>query len=84
MHPDGRPRDPKLSAKLRRLYQPNALVFELEQAEVQPLAKQVQWLKDKVCQGDQATVYVCERGVCQRPTHDPQEMARQLAEVEKF
>jgi uncharacterized protein len=84
VHPDGAPKSDKLAAKFRSLYLPNALQFELAQAQVEGLAKQVPWLKDKVAQDGQATAYVCEQGVCQRPTNDPGEMARQLAEVERF
>ena len=38
-------------------------------------------LEGKVAQGGRPTAYVCERGVCDLPTRDPDVFARQLARV---
>ncbi len=68
-------------AALERSIVPNvALVVATEEALSGALGERVPWARGKTRVDDRATAYVCERGVCQLPTNDPDAFARQLSE----
>jgi hypothetical protein len=61
---------------------PNKVVIEVEEGpKLDALSTLVPLVAEKKAQGGQPTAYVCERGVCQLPTSDPDEVGRQLAKV---
>ena len=71
-----------LLARLRSSFVPNrTIVIAREGPDLEQQAKLVPLLKGKVAQGGRPTAYVCERGVCDLPTRDPDVFARQLARV---
>jgi uncharacterized protein YyaL (SSP411 family) len=57
---------------LRQRYLPNRLVA------VAPGASAIPLLADRRALNGKATAYLCEQFVCQAPTQDPSELARQL------
>lgn len=61
-----------LLAKLEKSFVPNrVLVVAAEGEDLGDQAKLVPLLEGKLTQNGKATAYVCERGVCQFPTTDP-------------
>jgi uncharacterized protein YyaL (SSP411 family) len=74
--PSARP----LLAKFGRAFVPNSvLVVATESDLAGDLGRRVPFASGKVIKDGRATAYVCERGVCKLPTHDPDTFARQLA-----
>jgi uncharacterized protein YyaL (SSP411 family) len=49
------------------------------EADVEALAQVAPFVEGKVATAGRPTAYVCERGACQLPTHDPAAFAAQLA-----
>jgi uncharacterized protein YyaL (SSP411 family) len=71
----GRPGDPPadhLLGVVRERYLPNRLLAAGASDQAIPL------LADRRAIDGKATAYLCEHFVCQAPTHDPDELARQL------
>jgi len=56
-------------------------VTALGEDQVEARATLVPLLEGKVAIDDRPTAYVCERGHCELPTHDPDVFARQIARV---
>lgn len=64
---------------LRHTFVPSrALAGAADGEGVAALAPLATFVEGKVAEGGQVTVYVCERGKCQLPTHDPAVLAEQL------
>ncbi len=59
-------------------YLPNRVLTVLDGDAVAAHARLIPLVAGKRVLGGRATAYVCERGVCQLPTGDPSEFARQL------
>jgi len=71
-----------LLAPLRRGFLPNRILAVVPQrGRAHDLEDMLPLVKGKVAQDGRATAYVCEHGVCQLPTTDPEVFARQLAAV---
>jgi uncharacterized protein YyaL (SSP411 family) len=71
-----------LRRRVHETFVPNKVVIEVEEGpELTALAAVVPLVAEKKAIDGKATAYVCERGVCQLPTSDPDELARQLAKV---
>jgi uncharacterized protein YyaL (SSP411 family) len=69
-----------LMAVLRKQFLPNRIVAVVsEGAETNALAKTIPYVAQKTAQGGRSTAYVCERGICKKPTSNPEEFAKQLA-----
>jgi uncharacterized protein YyaL (SSP411 family) len=71
----GQPQDPQTQGLLqvvRERYLPNRLLA------VAPNAGAIPLLADRRALDGRATAYLCEHFVCQAPTQDPTELARQL------
>ncbi len=64
-----------LLAVVRSSRAPRALVIT---STPESLADIVPWLRDRVAASGHATAYVCERGRCELPTADAEELRRQL------
>jgi uncharacterized protein YyaL (SSP411 family) len=65
---------------LRSQYLPNRMVaVTTEGPALASLAKTIPYVDKKTAIGGRTTAYVCERGICQKPTSDPKEFAKQLA-----
>src|SRR5450432_643558 len=69
---------------LRKQFLPNVVRAIVAEDDVAALAKVAPFVEGKVASGGKATAYVCERGACQLPTHDPAALAAQLADVKPY
>jgi uncharacterized protein YyaL (SSP411 family) len=67
-----------LAEVLRRTFLPNVVRVEVREDQVAALAALAPILEGKAATSGKATAYVCERGACQLPTHDPAAFAGQL------
>ncbi|HVR63423.1 MAG TPA: thioredoxin domain-containing protein [Polyangia bacterium] len=68
-----------LLAALRRTFVPSrALAGAAEGAGVAAVAPLATFMEGKLAQGGRATAYLCERGKCELPTHDPAVFVEQL------
>ena len=63
---------------IRRRFIPYRALFIVDEQEAAALTEQVPWLASKVAIGGRATAYVCEEGVCELPTSDPELLGQQL------
>jgi uncharacterized protein YyaL (SSP411 family) len=72
-----------LLAVLRARFLPNVVRAVVAEDDVAALARTAAFVEGKVAQAGRPTAYVCERGSCQLPTHDPTAFAEQLAVVER-
>ena len=80
--PEGRDQAAPFSAVLGQTFLPNGVVSISSQAETEgPLGRVMPLVRQKVAQRDQVTAYVCEQQICELPTRDPAEFARQLGKV---
>jgi len=71
-----------LLAPVRRGFLPNRILAVVPHGgRARDLEDMLPLIQGKVAQEGRATAYVCERGVCQLPTTDPEVLARQLAAV---
>ena len=80
IRPDGPSKNP-LQEVLSTLYLPNRSLISVEVEAVPSLTEWIPYLEGKEAGVDAATAYVCKRGVCERPTQDPQVLRQQLSEV---
>ncbi|HSZ82978.1 MAG TPA: thioredoxin domain-containing protein, partial [Polyangia bacterium] len=64
---------------LRATFLPNVVRAAVGEADVEALAQVAPFVEGKVATAGRPTAYVCERGACQLPTHDPAAFAAQLA-----
>jgi uncharacterized protein len=69
---------------LRARFLPNVVRAVVDEDEVAALSKVAPFLEGKTATGGRPTAYVCERGACQLPTHDPAALATQLADVAPY
>ena len=69
---------------IRTSYLPNRLLAQAPGPEIAQLAQTIPAVKLKIPQGGRTTAYVCERGVCKRPTSDPAVLRQQLSEVRPY
>ncbi len=68
-----------LLAPVRRLFVPNRVLAVVPaEAPEEGLAAMLPIVRGKVAEHGRATAYVCEGGVCQLPTSDPEILAQQL------
>jgi len=77
VHPPGAAPGP-LWQVVRTHYLPDATRLRLAAPAVQPLAAHVPWVSAKLPLDGEPTAYVCERGLCQEPTTDPERLETQL------
>jgi uncharacterized protein YyaL (SSP411 family) len=63
---------------LRARFLPDVVRAVVAEDEVAALAKAAPFVEAKTATGGKPTAYVCERGACQLPTHDPAAFAAQL------
>ena len=83
--PGGRAGAEPLLAVLRQRFVPNRVVAVTEPGGAQAeLAELVPLVAGKSARDGRATAYVCIDRVCDLPTTEPEELARQLAEVVKL
>ena len=73
--------DAALRQALRTTYLPNRSIVITPEQSVQALQSMVPSLSGKVARKGKATAYVCQGGICQRPTSDPKVLASQLAQI---
>jgi uncharacterized protein len=64
---------------LRKTFAPNVVRVVVGQDDVAALAKVASFVEGKIALDGKPTAYVCERGACQLPTHDPAAFIAQLA-----
>jgi len=72
----------RLLATVRGTYVPNHVLAVVTETPGATLARRVPLVADKTAVEGRATAYVCEHGVCRRPTSDAAVLAGQLAIVE--
>jgi len=71
-----------LLAPVRRAFLPNRILAVIPQGgRARDLETLLPLIQGKVARDGRATAYVCEQGVCQLPTTDPEILAKQLAAV---
>ena len=69
-------------APLRTAFVPNRILSVVREGdELDRAAAVVPLVEGRIASKGRVTAYVCERRVCLRPTADPREFAKQLAEV---
>jgi uncharacterized protein YyaL (SSP411 family) len=73
-----------LLAVLRRTFLPNRVLAATGEADVAALAKLATFVEEKLAVGGQPTAFVCGRGKCELPTHDPTVLASQLAKTRAY
>ncbi|HVU49517.1 MAG TPA: thioredoxin domain-containing protein [Polyangia bacterium] len=69
---------------LRGRFLPNVVRAVVAEEDVAALARTAAFVEGKAATDGRPTAYVCERGACQLPTHDPAALASQLAAVERY
>jgi uncharacterized protein YyaL (SSP411 family) len=81
--PSSRKQAETFLAELRSAFVPNRILTVVsEGAELESHAKLVPLVGGKIARDGEATAYVCEAGVCELPTTDPDVFARQIRRVE--
>jgi uncharacterized protein YyaL (SSP411 family) len=73
-----------LAAVLRKTFLPNVVRVEAREDQVAAIARFAPVVEGKVATSGKATAYVCERGACQLPTHDPAVLAGQLGAARPY
>jgi uncharacterized protein YyaL (SSP411 family) len=64
---------------VRRTFVPNHALAAASEADVPALGALIPFIADKTAAGGRATAYVCVRGRCELPVHDPDALAKLLA-----
>ncbi len=82
--PEGGDIEPFLQ-QLRGTFLPNRAMVHVTEGEAQAAVGQnVPLVQLKTALGGQTTAYVCQAGVCQRPTSDPVQFAEQIAPIRPY
>jgi uncharacterized protein YyaL (SSP411 family) len=69
-------------ARLRTSFLPNRILAVVPEGGAFPAHEElIPLLKNKVARKNAATAYVCEKGVCELPTTDPEVFAKQIQKV---
>ena len=76
--------DAALLETLRSTYLPNRVLAVVDETTAALQADRIPLFEGKRAVDGRTTAYVCKKGVCKRPTSDPRELARQLAEVRRL
>jgi len=63
---------------VRRTFVPNHALVAASEADVSALGKLIPFIADKTAIDGRATAYVCVRGRCELPVHDPEALAARL------
>ena len=63
----------------RRAFVPNHALAAASEADAPALGKLIPFIADKTAVGGRATAYVCARGRCELPVHEPDALAALLA-----
>jgi uncharacterized protein YyaL (SSP411 family) len=72
-------------AQLRGTFLPNRVIVRVREGpELTALQEVVPLVQFKVAQGGVTTAYVCEAGMCERPTSDPETFAAQIRNVHPY
>jgi len=75
----GRSQAEPFLSRLRRSFVPNRILAVVEEGdELDALAQLVPLVEYKVARDGEATAYVCENGICELPTIDPEVFERQI------
>jgi uncharacterized protein YyaL (SSP411 family) len=69
---------------LRKTFLPNVVRVVAAEDEIAALVPAAAFVEGKVARGGKPTAYVCERGACQLPAHDPGTLLKQLAAVAPY
>ena len=67
-----------LLGQLRGRFVPNRALVIVDESEVAGLTDLVPWLEGKTAISGEPTAYVCEEGVCELPTSDPEVFGEQV------
>ena len=74
----------ELQEIIRSSFLPNSILVQTDESEVEALKKTVPLVESKRAMKGKATAYVCIGQACKKPTSNPVELKKQLAEVEKL
>jgi hypothetical protein len=69
---------------LRARFLPNVVRAVVDEGDLAAFAQVAPFLEGKAATGGKPTAYVCERGACQLPTHDPSTLAAELTAVASY
>ena len=75
--PKGMPLTP-LREKLQTIYLPNRMLAQGTTKQLKALKQQIPWIENKTPINRQPTAYVCEAGLCEKPTNDPNVFVKQI------
>jgi uncharacterized protein YyaL (SSP411 family) len=71
-----------LAAVVGKTYVPNRVFVQTSEGpELAQRAHAMPFIAEKAAIGGRPTAFVCERGLCERPTSDPAVLATQLGKV---
>jgi uncharacterized protein YyaL (SSP411 family) len=72
-------------SEFRKAFLPNRILSVITEGnELESHAEVIPLVQGKSALGGKATAYVCEKGICQLPTGDPDTFAREIKTVEKL
>lgn len=70
---------------VRATFLPNRVMVHVTEGEVQTsVGQSVPLVQLKTALGGQTTAYVCQAGICQRPTADPAQFAEQITPIRPY
>ncbi len=72
-----------LLAAAQSAYNPNRVVLLKNQLNSRQLAQLAPYTRDQVVLNNQPTAYVCTQHTCKAPTHSPDEVRKNIAEIMK-
>ena len=70
--------------ELKKWYLPNKVLTVVHHSQVEKRQELLQPIQGKIAIDGQTTVYICEKGICQLPAFDLEELRRQLKEIQSF
>ena len=70
--------------ELKKWYLPNKVLTVVHHSQVEERQQLLQPIQGKIAIDGQTTVYICEKGICQLPAFDLEELRRQLKEIQSF
>ncbi|MEC8024926.1 MAG: thioredoxin domain-containing protein [Myxococcota bacterium] len=76
--------DDDLLDQVIKTYLPNKALVRTDLATLPALRALIPSLEGKTARNDKSTAYVCEGGICQKPTSDPKVLVKQLKAIQPY
>ena len=70
--------------ELKKWYLPNKVLTVVHNSQVEERQQLLQPIQGKIAIDGQTTIFICEKGICQLPAFDLEELRRQLKEIQSF